>query len=199
MWQVAALVILLVAAILRLYLLTDKVFHHDEGVNGNFMVSLFRTGYYHYDPANYHGPTLYYAALLISSIASIFVGKSGLNDFTLRLVTVIFGMGVVWLLLCMKKWLGGFGALAAAALAAVSAGFVFFSRYFIHEILFVFFTLGVLVALLKFSETRRPRYAVLAAASLAIAGSHQGNLDHHRGRVGDRVALHMALDEAART
>jgi len=171
LWQVAALVILLVAAILRLYQLTDKVFHHDEGVNGNFMVSLFRTGYYHYDPANYHGPTLYYAALLISSIASIFVGKSGLNDFTVRLVTVIFGMGVVWLLLCMKKWLGGFGALAAAALAAVSAGFVFFSRYFIHEILFVFFTLGVLVALLKFSETRRPRYAVLAAASLAFLGT----------------------------
>jgi uncharacterized protein (TIGR03663 family) len=171
LWQVAALVILVVAAILRLYLLTDKVFHHDEGVNGNFMVSLFRNGYYHYDPANYHGPTLYYAALLISSIASIFVGKSGLNDFTLRLVTVIFGMGVVWLLLCMKKWLGGFGALAAAALAAVSAGFVFFSRYFIHEILFVFFTLGVLVALLQFSETRRPRYAVLAAASLSLLGA----------------------------
>jgi uncharacterized protein (TIGR03663 family) len=171
LWQVAALVILLVAAILRFYQLTEKVFHHDEGVNGNFMVSLFRTGYYHYDPANYHGPTLYYAALLISSIASIFVGGSGLNDFTVRLVTVIFGMGVVWLLLCMKKWLGGFGALAAAALAAVSAGFVFFSRYFIHEILFVFFTLGVVVALLKFSETRRPRYVLLAAASLALLGA----------------------------
>jgi uncharacterized protein (TIGR03663 family) len=170
-WQVAALLILLVAAVLRLYLLTDKVFHHDEGVNGNFMTALFHTGYYHYDPANYHGPTLYYAALLTSSIASFFVGKAGLNDFTVRLVTVIFGMGVVWLLLCIKKWLGSFGSLAAAALAAVSAGFVFFSRYFIHEILFIFFTLAVVVALLKFSETRRPRYIVLAAASLALLGA----------------------------
>ena len=170
-WQIAALVILLVAAALRLYLLTEKVFHHDEGVNGNFMTSLFHTGYYRYDPSNYHGPTLYYAALLTSSIASFFFGKAGLNDFTVRLVTVIFGMGVVWLLLCMKKWLGNFGALSAAALAAVSAGFVFFSRYFIHEILFVFFTLAVVVALLKFSETRRPRYIVLAAASLALLGA----------------------------
>ena len=84
-------------------MLTDKVFHHDEGVNGNFMVSLFRNGYYHYDPANYHGPTLYYAALLTTSIASFFAGKAGLNDFTLRIVTVIFGMGVVWLLLGMKS------------------------------------------------------------------------------------------------
>jgi uncharacterized protein (TIGR03663 family) len=170
-WQVVAIAILLVAAILRLYMLTAKVFHHDEGVNGNFMTSLFRTGYYRYDPANYHGPTLYYAALLVSSGASFFVGKNGLNDFTVRLVTVIFGMGVVWLLLCMKKWLGGFGALAAATLAAVSAGFVFFSRYFIHEILFVFFTLGVIVALLKFSETRHPRYVILAAMSLGLLGA----------------------------
>jgi uncharacterized protein (TIGR03663 family) len=170
-WQILAMAILLVAAILRLYMLTDKVFHHDEGVNGNFMVSLFRNGYYHYDPANYHGPTLYYAALLVSSIASFFVGKDGLNDFTVRLVTVIFGMGVVWLLLCMKKWLGRFGSLVAASLAAVSAGFVFFSRYFIHEILFVFFTLGVIVALLKFSETRRPKYMTLAAMSLGLLGA----------------------------
>lgn len=171
MWQVAALLILLVAAVLRLYMLTDKVFHHDEGVNGNFMVSLFRNGYYHYDPANYHGPTLYYAALLTTSIASFFAGKAGLNDFTLRIVTVIFGMGVVWLLLCMKKQLGSFGSLAAAVLATVSAGFVFFSRYFIHEIIFVFFTLGVVVAWLRFSETRRPLYLLLAAASFAFLGA----------------------------
>lgn len=171
LWQIAALLILLVAAALRLYLVTEKVFHHDEGVNGNFMISLFRTGYYHYDPANYHGPTLYYAALLTSSIASFFEGKAGLNDFTVRLVTVIFGMGVVWLLLCMKKWLGSFGSLAAATLATVSAGFVFFSRYFIHEILFVFFTLGVVLALLKFAESRHPRYIILAAASLALLGA----------------------------
>jgi uncharacterized protein (TIGR03663 family) len=170
-WQLAALIILVFAAILRLYQVTEKVFHHDEGVNGNFMVSLFRNGYYHYDPANYHGPTLYYAALLTSSIASFFMGKNGLNDFTVRLVTVVFGLGVVWLILCMKKWLGSFGTLSAAALAATSAGFVFFSRYFIHEILFVFFTLGVVVALLKFSETRRPIYVILASASLALLGA----------------------------
>src|SRR5438270_11473198 len=61
-WQIAALLILLVATVLRLYLLTENVFHHDEGVNGNFMTALVRTGYYRYDPANYHGPTLDYAA-----------------------------------------------------------------------------------------------------------------------------------------
>src|SRR5690242_5154092 len=98
-WQWTAAGILASAAFLRLFLLTAKVFHHDEGVNGNFMVTLFRNGYYHYDPGNYHGPSLYYAALLVTSIESLFVGKAGLNAFALRLVTVIFGMGVVWLML----------------------------------------------------------------------------------------------------
>jgi len=39
--------------------------HHDEGVNGNFLVRLVREGAYNYDPANYHGPTLYYFAAVM--------------------------------------------------------------------------------------------------------------------------------------
>jgi len=29
--------------------------HHDEGVNGNFLVTLVRERTYFYDPQNYHG------------------------------------------------------------------------------------------------------------------------------------------------
>lgn len=171
LWQWAALAILFAASFLRLFALTEKVLHHDEGVNGMFMTNLFRTGYYHYDPANYHGPSLYYIGEITTTIGSVFLGKDGLNTFTIRLVPAIFGVGVVWLLLSLRRELGTFGALAAAALAAVSPGFVFFSRYFIHEILSVFFTLGVLVALLHYGKTGRPRYFMLAAASLAMMGT----------------------------
>lgn len=159
------------AAFLRLFLLTAKVFHHDEGVNGNFMVTLFRNGYYHYDPGNYHGPSLYYAALLVTSIESLFVGKAGLNTFALRLVTVIFGMGVVWLMLCLRRQLGNTGAVCAAALAATSSGMVFFSRYFIHEILFIFFSLGAVAAVLRWKESGRPSYLLWASASVALLGT----------------------------
>lgn len=170
-WQWAGLIILLAAAFLRLFQLTDKVLHHDEGVNGMFMVNLFRTGYYHYDPANYHGPSLYYIGEITSTIGSLFLGKGGLNTWTIRLVTAIFGIAVVWLVLCLKRELGKSGSIAAAALASVSPGFVFFSRYFIHEILFVFFTLGTIVAVLRYRETRRPSYFMLASASLAMMGT----------------------------
>ncbi len=54
-WLIACAAILLVAAFLRLYDLNLVPLHHDEGVNGNFLVRLVREGAYHYDPANYHG------------------------------------------------------------------------------------------------------------------------------------------------
>jgi len=171
LWQWTALVILIGASFLRLWDLSAKVLHHDEGVNGSFMVNLYRTGYYHYDPANYHGPSLYYIGEITTTIGSVFLGKDGLNTFTIRLVTALFGIGVVWLMLCLSRQIGAFGSLAAASLAAVSSGFVFFSRYFIHEILFIFFTLGTVVALLRYSRTRKPAYFMLAAASLALLGT----------------------------
>ncbi|HKW77044.1 MAG TPA: flippase activity-associated protein Agl23 [Terriglobales bacterium] len=170
-WQWACIAILFSAAFLRLFELTAKVLHHDEGVNGLFLTNLFRNGYYHYDPANYHGPTLYYAGLITTTINALFYGKAGLSTFAIRLVTVIFGVGVVWLLLCLRRQLGAFGAIAAAALACVSPGFVFFSRYFIHEILFIFFTLAVVVAILYYNKSREPKYLMLASASLALMGA----------------------------
>src|SRR3954471_21316593 len=165
-WLWSSLSILLAAALLRLILLTQKPLHHDEGVNGLFLVNLFRTGYYHYDPSNYHGPSLYYLAVIPTSINNVFHWGHGLSTFAIRFVTAAFGVGVVWLMLCLRRFLGA--ALAAAAFATVSPGFVFFSRYFIHEILFVFFSLGVIVAWLWYRDTGKPRYLMLASASAAM-------------------------------
>jgi len=170
-WQWTAAAILLGAAIIRTYELSLKVLHHDEGVNGLFMASLFRNGYYHYDPSNYHGPTLYYFGWITTTIGSVFEGKYGLNTDAIRMVTVLFGLGIMWLVLCLRDKLGNFGSLAAASLVAVSPGFVFFSRYFIHEVLFVFFSLGALLGWMRFRETAKPHHLMLAAASAALFGA----------------------------
>jgi uncharacterized protein (TIGR03663 family) len=170
-WQAAAVATMAAAAALRLYDLSAKVLHHDEGVNGMFMTNLFRTGYYHYDPSNFHGPTLYYFGWVTTTINSLFYGKDGLSTFAIRMVTVLFGLGLVWLLLSLHRELGKTGALGAALLMAVSPGFVFFSRYFIHEVLFAFFTLAVVVAVWRYGETRQPRYLLLASASAALLGA----------------------------
>ena len=115
-WWSGGLIILLAAALLRLIFLTQRPLHHDEGVNGLFLVNLFRTGYYHYDPSNYHGPSLYYLAVIPTAINNVFHWGHGLSTFAIRFVTAAFGVGVVWLMLCLRRFLGSSAAFAAAAL-----------------------------------------------------------------------------------
>jgi uncharacterized protein (TIGR03663 family) len=167
-WWLSSGAILAAAALLRLLFPTLKPLHHDEGVNGLFLANLFRTGYYHYDPANYHGPSLYYIAIIPTAINNLFHWGHGLSTFAIRFVTAAFGVGTVWLILCLRRYLGTTGALAGATFATVSPGFVFFSRYFIHEMLFVFFSLGVIVAWLWHRETGKPLYLMLGSASAAM-------------------------------
>jgi uncharacterized protein (TIGR03663 family) len=172
-WRISAVAILAAGAVLRLVYLTLVPLHHDEGVNGNFLVSLVRNGTYTYDPSNYHGPTLYYFAAVAPWLAR-FVGgvtardKYGLTTFNVRFVTVAFGVATIGLALLMRKRLGSIGALSAAALIAISPGAVYLSRYFIHESLFVFFTLGIVVAALKYYDTGAGVYLILAAISAAL-------------------------------
>ena len=172
-WTICSISILALAAILRIYHLSLVPLHHDEGVNGNFLVRLVRDGFYHYDPENYHGPTLYYFTAIISWILRFFLGESaqntyGLNTVTIRLVPALFGIATIWLVLLLRRHIGTVGSLCAAALLAVSPGAVYLSRYFIHETLFVFFTLAVVVAVLNFYEDGHPVYLVLASASAAL-------------------------------
>jgi uncharacterized protein (TIGR03663 family) len=144
-WLVASIAVVAVAALLRLYALELKPMHHDEGVNGFFLTNLVKRWEYAYQPDNYHGPTLYYLVLPFTSLF-------GLKTWAVRLLPVACGLGTVGLVLCLRRYVGAVGALAAAALLAVSPGAVYYSRYFIHEMMFVFLTLATVVALLKFYE-----------------------------------------------
>ncbi|MGZ8438556.1 MAG: hypothetical protein ACXWXR_08455, partial [Candidatus Limnocylindrales bacterium] len=102
----AALGILLIAAALRLPELGLNPFHHDEGVNGFFTMNLVRNGTYTYDPANYHGPSLYYSALLSEILF-------GLTTEAMRLVPVVFGMLTVALVFPLRRYLGSLAVLIA--------------------------------------------------------------------------------------
>jgi len=172
-WRIGALVIFLIAAVLRCYNLNLVPLHHDEGVNGNFLVRLVREGFYQYDPANYHGPTLYYFSAVIPWITKILFGSAardhyGLTTSNIRLITVLFGLGTIVLVFLLRRRLGTVATLSAALLLAVSPGAVYLSRYFIHESLFVFFTLGIVVACVWAYDTRKPGYLMPGAACLAL-------------------------------
>jgi uncharacterized protein (TIGR03663 family) len=151
--DLAALAILFLAAGLRFHDLSLRPFHHDEGVNGFFLTRLVREGVFNYDPSNYHGPTLYYLTLPL-------VGLLGLSDAALRGTTALFGVLSVFALWRFLSRGGAVIALSAMALLATSPGAVFFSRYFIHEALFVAFTIFALAA--APSPEGRPRWRFVA-------------------------------------
>lgn len=131
-WYLIA--ILICGAVLRLVLLGEKPPHFDEGINGWFVQELIALGYYDYDPTNYHGPLHFYILL----VSQFIFGKGIL---ALRIPTVLFGVGCIYLLARFDKYVGKMAAYIAAALFAISPAAVFYSRYSIHEIELTFFSL----------------------------------------------------------
>ena len=96
----SSLGIRIVGAFLRLFDLTLVPLHHDEGVNGNFLVTLVREGKYYLRPAKLSRSN----ALLFLSNHSldgpVFRRKAaatayGLTTFNIRLVTAAFGIATI--------------------------------------------------------------------------------------------------------
>jgi len=160
-WYLSCVLITAIAAFLRFFWLGLKPLHHDEGVNGFFLTTLFRTGDYKYDPANYHGPTLYYIALAFSKVF-------GLSTVPVRASVAIFGVLTVILIFWLRKYLGSLGALFAALFVALSPGMSFISRYFIHETFFVFLSLGFVMAIVFFIEERKAGIFAIAWMALIV-------------------------------
>ena len=155
--------VLAVALLFRILWLGDKPPHFDEGVNGWFIDQMRETGFYHYDPGNYHGPFHFYVLYL----AQTFFGR---DVAVLRFPTALIGTATVWLILQYRRFLSWRVCLWAAAAFAVSPAEVFYSRYAIHEAWLVF---GLVLAVWGLAEiwnygTRRGLHAAAAGVTLLV-------------------------------
>jgi uncharacterized protein (TIGR03663 family) len=150
-----------VALGLRLFLLGDRPFHHDEGVNAWFLSRVLGGYQFSYDPEKFHGPFLVY-------FEAPFAALLGTGDFALRLPIALLSAAMVPLLLPLRRRLGVAGVTAAAWLLALSPSFVSYGRDLIHETCLAFFSLALVVAGARYLETRRQKHLVLAALSLAL-------------------------------
>ena len=83
-------------------------------------------------------------------------------DAILRAAPVAFGAGLILLLFLFVDGLGRAAVVWAALFTAVSPAMVFYSRYFIHEMLLVFFTVLTLGAGWRYAQTRKAGWAILA-------------------------------------
>jgi len=167
-WSALALLLAIAGALaLRVPKLATRPLHNDEAVNAVKVAELWQHGRYVYDPDEYHGPALHYATLPFLWLSG--ARNSGeLDDATLRLAPVAFGVGLILLLLLFADGLGRPAVAWAAIFTAVSPVMVFYSRYFIHEMLLVFFTALTLGAGWRYALTRSARWAVVAGAALGL-------------------------------
>ncbi len=150
-----------IAALLRYWDIGLRPFHSDEGVNGFFLLNLYRNNFYHYDPTNYHGPFLYYLGLLPFYVL-------GLTDLAFRFMPALFGTMVVAAFYPLRRRLGTMGLLTTGLLIAFSPAHSFFARDTIHETYLIFFSLATIVSFFLYAETRKSRYVYFAAASMAF-------------------------------
>jgi uncharacterized protein (TIGR03663 family) len=167
-WLVLGLLVAAAGALaLRLPQLGRRPMHGDEAVHALKLQGLWQDGVYRYNPNEYHGPVLYYATLPFAWLSR--AGEfAQFTEATLRIVPVVFGVGLIVLLPWLRDGLGNAATLSAAALTAISPAMVFYSRYYIHETLLVFFTLLLMAAGWRYWRTRRLGWAVLAGAALGL-------------------------------
>src|SRR5215469_8105294 len=86
-WGIIAL-----GAFLRFFLLSIKPPHFDEGINGWFVDQMMKTGFYRYDPTNYHGPLHFYVLFLAQALF-------GRHIWALRLPVVLASIGSIFVTL----------------------------------------------------------------------------------------------------
>jgi len=128
--------------------------HHDEANQALKFGALLENGEYRYDKADHHGPSLYYLSLPVAAAAGRKTLAS-LDETVLRLVPAGFGIGVVLLFLFFAGGMGRSAAAWSALFAAVSPVMVYYSRFYIQEMLLVFFLVGFLALVGRYME--RPR------------------------------------------
>ncbi len=126
--------ILALGTFLRFLLLSMKPPHFDEGINGWFVDQMRRTGFYRYDPTNYHGPFHFYVLFLTETLF-------GRHIWALRLPVVLASIGALWVTLRFEPFVGRKVSRIAAMAMAVSPGFIFYGRYAIHEVWLLLFSM----------------------------------------------------------
>lgn len=153
--------ILLVAAPLRFLQLDERPMHADEAILADRLGTLLETGEFHYDPDDFHGPVLAYASWPVARAggASTYVE---LGERLIRAVPAIFGAALVVFAWMIGRTAGSLAGAFAGLFTAVSPGLVYFSRYYIPEVLLVCFSAGLLFSLMCYAAAPVTRWAVLA-------------------------------------
>jgi len=159
--------ILLFAWALRTDHPAKRPMHTDEAVHAAKFGALLEHHRYHYDPYEYHGPTLNYFTLIPARLR----GQRNLvqvDEATLRVVPAFFGVLLLLTFLAFGRELNGTALVIALLLSAVSPAMVFYSRYYIQEMLLICFSSAALAGGWRFANDGRASWAVFTGAAMGL-------------------------------
>ena len=164
--------------------LADRPMHADEAVLADKFGGLLETGSFPYDPQDYHGPALAWLTLAPARLAGAH-RYADLTETTLRIVPALCGVLLVLMPLLLWDGLGRWGAVAAAGLTAISPAMVYYSRYYIPEMLLTTLTGAV--------DRLRVPLRTLRQGRLGNRGGRLRRAHvHHQGDCGNRGCVHAA-------
>src|SRR5436190_23681216 len=119
-WSGLALLLAIAGALaLRVPKLATRPLHSDEAVNAIKVSELWEHGHYVYNPDEYHGPLLYYATVPFLWLSGA-RNADELDDATLRIAPIVFGIGLILLLPLFADGLSRHALAWAALFTAVS-------------------------------------------------------------------------------
>jgi len=150
------------SAVLHLWGLGERSYHHDESVHAKLSWDLAERGVYRYDPT-YHGPVLYY----LTAASELVLGD---NDFTARLPVALAGIALLLVAWGLRRPFGERAAWWTGFLATVSPVTLYFGRFLRMDVLEAAFASGALLAWLRIVQGSRRAWVWLGVwTGLAFA------------------------------
>ncbi|MFB6354028.1 MAG: flippase activity-associated protein Agl23 [Halobacteriales archaeon] len=151
----------------RLVLLGARVQHFDEGRVGWWVLHFMRTGQFEYRYI-IHGPFIQHVNTWLFSVI-------GATDFSSRLVVAIVGGLLPLVALLFREHLRDAELVGVGAFLAFNPVLLYYSRFFRSTVLVAAFMTAAFGFLVRFADTRRPRYAHLAVAFTALGFTAKEN------------------------
>ena len=140
--------LIFLAGFLRFYDLSSRSIHHDESLHGFFSWQFSNGMGFEHNPLM-HGVFWFLAN---GTIFFLF----GDNDFTLRVLSAIFGIILVLIpILLLKDKIGFLPSFIMSLLFTISPHLLYFSRFARNDIIIVVWTMGLFVFLWRYLEKRQ--------------------------------------------
>ena len=144
-WYTAAYaVVVIAAAVMRLWELGARAIHHDESLHAYYAWELYSGNGLIHNPMM-HGP------FQMEATAGLFF-LFGDSDYTARLLYAVAGTALVLMPLLFRSRLGDMGALITSVMLTLSPAMLYYSRFARNDILMAVWALGIVIAMWKYLD-----------------------------------------------